>query len=144
MSHFCEAALMTCEDFRLHQRSDDRNYIADFIQKLGVNCDLITRGGGIQDLVRPEREDYCGCSLRDVGVSTKLHNAKMVYLLNHEDCGAYAAMNFASRDKELAQHYQDLKVAKDILKRNFPGIEVRICFAYLKKKPDIFEIRPVL
>ena len=49
--HKCEAAVITCEDFRLHQRKDGRNYIANFIKSLGVDADLITRGGSIQDLV---------------------------------------------------------------------------------------------
>lgn len=53
MSHYCKACLVTCEDFRLHQRKGGRNYIAEFIKNLGVDCDLITRGGAVQDLVRP-------------------------------------------------------------------------------------------
>ncbi|NCO79712.1 hypothetical protein CO116_01240 [Candidatus Falkowbacteria bacterium CG_4_9_14_3_um_filter_38_19] len=34
MSHHCPAAVITCEDFRLHQRLDGRNCLAEFIRDL--------------------------------------------------------------------------------------------------------------
>ncbi len=132
MSHICEAILITCEDFRLHQRKDGRNYVANFIKDLKLDCDLVTRAGGVQDLVRSEREGYCDCMLRDSQVSIKLHNARLIILLNHEDCGAYSNMNFSSREEELAQHYSDLKEAKKILKNKYPQAKVELYFAELR------------
>ena len=142
MSHKCEAAVITCEDFRLHQRKDGRNYIADFVKSLGVDADLITRGGSIQDLVRPETEGFCECLFRDSRVSAVLHSIKTIYLVNHEDCGAYGALNFASKDEEFAKHAQDLRDAKKKINERFPEVEVKLFFAYLAAgTSDVFEIK---
>ena len=142
MSHKCEAALITCEDFRLHQRKDGRNYIAEFIKGLGVDCDLITRAGSIQDLVRPPEQGFFKSILRDSAVSAKLHEADTIYLLNHEDCGAYGSMSFASREEEFAQHEADLAAAKKIILKKFPDKKVELFFAELKSgTKDEFIIR---
>ncbi len=144
MSHKCEGAVITCEDFRLHQRMDGRNYIADFIKKQNIDCDLITRGGGIQDLVRPKEQGYRNCLLRDSDVSAKLHKCSVIYLVNHQDCGAYSGMNFTDKESELEQHIRDLKEAGDIVMDNFSEVEVKTYFAYLKEgSEDEFEIKEV-
>ncbi len=134
--------MITCEDFRLHQRKDGRNYIAEFIKDLAVDCDLITRGGGIQDLVRSKQESFSPCLLRDAEVSAKLHSAKTIYLINHEDCGAYGELDLKPGEEEQEQHSKDLKQAMAILEEKFPGVRVRIFLAYLKKgSKDVFEIK---
>ncbi len=144
MPHKCEAALITCEDFRLHQRKDGRNYIADFIKEKEIDCDLITRGGSIQDLVRPKEEGYKGCLLRDSDVSAKLHKCSLIYLVNHQDCGAYSEMTFENKEREVEQHIKDLKEAKEIILENFEGVEVRTYFAYLEDETgDVFDIKEV-
>ncbi len=156
MSHKCEASLVTCEDFRLHQREDGRNYIAEFIKDLGKDCDLITRGGGIQDLVRSPYQGFWGwflrCMglifkkslLRDIKVSVKLHQVNTVYLVNHEDCGAYGNMHFSSRYQEIARHKEDLKAAKEIILKKFPQINVKLYFGELKEGTnDVFIIKEV-
>lgn len=140
MSHYCQAALIACEDFRLHQRADGRNCIVEFIKNLGVDCDLITRAGSIQDLVRPAsptlggraEPDYEKVMLRDLAVAANLHNVSTIYLVNHEDCGAYAAFQFASREAELEQHRADLRAAKEIINKEFPGKEIKLYFAELE------------
>lgn len=143
MSHECEAALITCEDFRLHQRKDGRNYVAEFIKSRNQDCDLITRGGGILDLVQPEDMVYIDCLMRDIQVSTRLHQARVIYLMNHEDCGAYSRMVFSSKEEERERHYRDLQRAQQRMGEFFPGTEIKLYFAYLIKRPDIFEIRSI-
>ena len=144
MSHHCQSCLITCEDFRLHQRADGRNYIAEFIKNLAVDCDLITRGGGVQDLVRPPHDGFGDCCLRDTEVSIKLHQSDVVYLVNHEDCGAYEGMHFDNREEELKQHRKDLQDAKEIILKKFPQKEVKLFFGYLKEgTDDQFEIKEV-
>ena len=144
MSHRCEAALITCEDFRLHQRKDGRNYIADFIKERGVDCDLITRGGSVQDLVRPNGEGYRGCLLRDSNVSAELHGCRVVYLINHQDCGAYRGMDFNDIEEEVKQHISDLKEAREIILERFQDVRVETFFAYLREdSTDVFEIERV-
>ena len=144
MAHYCEAALITCEDFRLHQRKDGRNYIAEFTKATGLDCDLITRAGGVQDLVRPPKDIYGECLLRDCKVSAKLHEAKTIFLINHEDCGAYSEMKFASRQEELSRHYKDLKEAREIILKKFPGKEIKLYFGELQPgTTDVFVIKEV-
>ncbi len=144
MSHHCQALLITCEDFRLHQRNDGRNYIAEFIKEQKVDCDLITRAGGVLDLVRPTKQGFSDCLLRDSKVSAKLHQAHTVYLINHEDCGAYSEMEFSSREQEIAQHKKDLHQAKEKILAQFPNLNIKLYFAELEQgSVDKFIILPV-
>ena len=144
MSHHCEAAIITCEDFRLHQRKDGRNYVAEFIKSLEGDCDLITRGGGVQDLVRPKQQNFDSSVLRDAEVSAQLHEAHTIYLINHEDCGAYSDMDFSSREEELEQHFRDLREAKKLLEENFPGKQIKLFFGYLREgSKDEFDIEEI-
>ena len=140
--HHCEAALITCEDWRLHQRADGRNYVADFIKALGVDCDLITRAGSAQDLVRPAI-GFDASIMRDAEVSAKLHNATRIHLINHQNCGAYG--KFSSLEEEFEQHKKDLILARKMLNHRFPGKQIRIYFAELTdKESDAFEIKEIL
>ena len=144
MAHYCEAALITCEDFRLHQRKDGRNYIAEFIKNIGTDCDLITRAGGIQDIVRPKDKSYCDCLLRDSGVSAKLHNAKTVYIINHADCGAYGGFNFQAGEKEFARHKKDMIKAKSEILKEFPELSIKLYYGELATgSNDIFNIKKI-
>lgn len=135
MPHTCDVCIITCQDFRLHQRADGSNLVAEYARSLGADCDLITRGGGIQDLVRPKlgHEDAL---LRDVTISVQLHQSKEVHIINHECCGAYGDFDFADREAEIKQHIQDMRDARDILQQHFPDIVVRICMAELADDSD--------
>jgi len=144
MSHICQAALITCEDFRLHQRKDGRNYISEFIKDLGVDCDLITRAGGIQDIVRPKEKAYCDCLLRDSEVSAKLHHAKTLYLVHHADCGAYKDLNLALGEEEFKQHKSDMIKAREEILKEFPSLIIKIFYADLtENSEDEFIIKEI-
>lgn len=144
MPHHCKLVVITCEDFRLHQRKDGRNYIAEFIKSLGEDCDLITRAGAVKDLidcVGTNHESVC----RDCDVSVRLHNAETIYLINHEDCGAYNSVyKFASKEEESAKHTADLKEAARILQKRFPTSQIKTYFAELKENSgDEFIIKEI-
>jgi len=132
MSHTCDAAMVACEDFRLHKRKNGRNFIGSYIESLGIDCDLITRGGCIQDLVRP-KDGFDEAIIRDLGVSVNLHKIKTIYLVGHEDCGAYGHFQFPDRDAETTQHFLDLRAAKAIVNRHFPDVDVQLRFAELAR-----------
>jgi carbonic anhydrase len=101
-----------------------------------------SRGGAIQDLVRPQSEGFKDALIRDITVSVKKHAVKKIILLNHEDCGAYEGMDFKERAQELNQHTADLHAAKEIIEKEFPGVEVLLYFGYLKEgSTDEFEIK---
>ncbi len=131
MAHLCEAAVVTCEDFRLHARKHGGNFIAEHFHRLYVDFDLITRGGCIQDLVRP-KPGFDDALYRDLNVSVSLHQVKTIYVVGHEDCGAYASFRFPTRPAELAQHHADLKEAKRLIEKRFPGVQAVPLFAELE------------
>ena len=143
MSHHCQACVVTCEDYRLHRRADGRNVIGDFVASLGGDCDVITRGGGIQDLVRPAKG--VGKSLlRDLGVSVELHGVKTICLVNHTTCGAYESFGFESLQAEAAQHIEDLHAVQKLLAERFPGVTIRLFLAEPEPgNDDNFTIRPL-
>jgi len=130
MPHTCDACIVTCEDFRLHARADGENLIADYAYSLGVDCDLITRAGCIQDLVRP-KAGLDESLMRDITVSVRRHHVKAIHLISHEDCGAYSDFDFATREKGTAQHHADQHEARRILRKQFPDVEVVLAFADL-------------
>ena len=56
--------------------------------------------------------------LDQVELSLKLHHIDEVYLINHEDCGAYGA------EGTFAKHKNDLTFAKKIIKQKFPKLKI--------------------
>ena len=70
--------------------------------------------------------------LDQVELSYKLHHIDEVYLINHEDCGAYGA------EGTFAKHKKDLKFAKMIIHQKFP--KLKIVPLYLKLSGEIVEI----
>ena len=143
--HQCEAACITCEDYRLHQRKDGRNYIANYILSLGIDCDLITRAGGVQDLLRPGGGGFMDAIIRDVYVAHKLHQAHMILLVNHEDCGAYSNFKFKSRDEEIRRHHKDIRKTLRMLHLMFPLKRLVGSFAELETGThDVFVTKKII
>jgi len=130
MTEHCDAIVITCMDYRLHRRTGGRDVVGQFVESLGRDCDVISRGGACQDLVRPAGAGDPAL-LRDLQIAVERHGVNTIYLLNHENCGAYADMSFPSRDEELTRHWQDLRAARDLLQRQFPHVRVQMCFAEL-------------
>src|SRR3989338_33327 len=102
-SHNCRAIVVGCMDFRL--RSGIRKWTA----KLEGGFDRLAIAGGVKNLV---------FVLDQVELSYKLHQIDEVYLINHEDCGAYAA------EGTFAKHKKDLKFAKKIIHQRFPKLKI--------------------
>jgi len=123
MARKCDACLVTCEDYRLHRRPDGRDLIGKFVMGLGCDCDVITRAGSVQDLVRPQG-DADRSLLRDLRISIEKHGVRTIYLINHENCGAYADLTFESREDELAYHLKDLEHAARTVQKAFPQVRI--------------------
>jgi carbonic anhydrase len=119
----CQTCIVTCMDFRLHRRADGRDAIGTFVDSLGVDCDIIARAGAVQDIVRPAPEGE-NTLLRDIGLSIALRQTKTIYLVNHENCGAYNGHNLPDPAAECAMHYDDLETACEILHQKFADVEV--------------------
>lgn len=105
-------------DFRL------REYIITWTQKtLSAGFDRIAIAGGVKNLP---------FIIEQVGLSYKLHNIGVAYLINHEDCGAYG------EEDTFEKHKEDLLLAGDILKQKFPNL--KIITLYLKLNGEFVKI----
>jgi len=135
MPHICQACIVTCMDFRLHRRADGRDPIGKFVDSLGADCDIIARAGAVQDIVHPAPEGE-NTLLRDIGISVALHQIKTIYLVNHENCGAYGGHNLPDAAAECAKHNDDLENACAILREKFAGVEVVPVLARLADGSD--------
>jgi carbonic anhydrase len=139
----CEGVLITCEDFRLHQRPDGRNLTAELIKTLGFDCDLVTRAGAILDLVHPEEtgHNFDKSVIRDTRVGVKLHQAKKIVVMCHEDCGAYGFLQLPHREARLARIRADMRLSMSLFGRHFPGKPVLLYLALLvPETTDQFKI----
>lgn len=117
--HDCKAIVISCMDFRL------RRHLRKWaIQNLDTGgYDRVAIAGGVQNL---------GVIADQVSLSVKLHNIHEVYLINHEDCGAYG------KDGTFGKHKEDLLFAKTILKKRFP--KLKVVPLYLKLKGEFVEV----
>ncbi|OGJ50876.1 hypothetical protein A2335_00850 [Candidatus Peregrinibacteria bacterium RIFOXYB2_FULL_32_7] len=114
MSHNCKAVIVHCIDFRFQKA------LNEFLQKNDLigNIDRISIPGGVKDMKKV---------LEYVELSVKLHGTKEVYLVNHQDCGAYGLGEIEfTKEKEI--HKKDLEKMKKILSEKIPGLKINILF----------------
>jgi len=105
MAHHCDALVVCCIDFRFQQ------YIRRFTdQKLaGKTFDLVGFAGATK---------YLDNILGQIDISVKLHKIKEVYLMHHQDCGAYGDQD------SLKRHRADLIKAKQAILKHHPHLKV--------------------
>lgn len=63
--------------------------------------------------------------LDQIKLSKKLHGIKEVYLINHEDCGAYG------KEGTFEKHRFDLSKTKKIIQEKYPDLTVFLLFLNL-------------
>jgi carbonic anhydrase len=110
--HTCDAIVVCCIDFRFQK------FIRDFTDKnlAGMTFDMVGFAGSTKDL---------DTVLKQIDISVRLHHISEVYLIHHEDCGAYGAESTPTR------HRSDLiKAEKEILKA-YPNLKVNLYYLHL-------------
>ena len=131
--HKCRACIVYCMDFRLHEPLN--NFLED--QKLdGDGADVVRVAGAIKSLSRPQNARDREFLLEQLNVAYELHGVRQLYLINHEDCGAYGLEDVVDSPEELALHAEDLRVARALLKDRFPDTEVLTYFMRLDGKAE--------
>ncbi len=126
--------LFACLDWRLHPA------IENFFIREGQGCDLCVTAGSIKGLNDPATR---GFFVEQIAVSKKLHNCAGVILTSHLDCGAYGgSAAFGANGEEFAHHKEQLRLAKEIVSRNFPGLPVETCVIGLKREGNGWSINP--
>jgi carbonic anhydrase len=114
-THTCQAIVVSCMDFRL--RTALRKWTKETLKDEGF--DRLAIAGGVKNLP---------FVLDQVELSYKLHAITEVYLINHEDCGAYGA------EGTYKKHKEDLSFARKIIKRKFPKLKIYLLYLKLNGK----------
>jgi len=85
--------------------------------------DLISMAGAQKSIVDDDTRQGL---LKQVKISTSLHNAKRVIIIAHRDCGAYGgSKSFSGWEEELAKYTDELSVAEQQIKTHFPEVEIK-------------------
>jgi carbonic anhydrase len=122
-NHRCEAAVLTCIDFRFMEE------YFQFVKKcLGIKHFDFPSVPGAAKTINEDNELAHACLI----VPCELHHVKKLVLINHADCGAYGgAGRFANKTAEEMFHRQELLTAKAKLAKKFPDKEILTFFAKL-------------
>ncbi len=119
VAHECNAIVISCMDFRL--RKYLRAWASSTLDTGGY--DRVAIAGGVKNL---------GVIVDQVSLSAQLHNINEVYLINHEDCGAYGA------EGSFEKHKEDLLFAQTIIEQKFP--DMKIIPLYLKLNGEFIRV----
>lgn len=121
-THHCPIFVLGCIDFRFRDRLSD--YIKS--QHGEVDFDEALLAGASKNLIDGQTRDL---ALNQIRISHDLHQAKIIYLTNHIDCGAYGGSKaFSSKDEEVAKLSKDLKEAKKLVVEKYPDILIKMLF----------------
>ena len=124
----CRACVVYCIDFRLH------DHLHRFVAEQGLEkdgTDIVRVAGVAINLARPKRTYFRDFVMDQLEASHRLHNVREIYLVNHEDCGAYGEENVADSDMELETHKRDLQQARALLKGRLPDVTIVAFFQRL-------------
>ncbi len=119
-----DAAVLCCFDERI------RLVTQKFLMQQQISRpDMIVVAGGAKTLASPRNDFERDFILEQVRMSIRLHQTKKLFLMSHSDCATYGGLAAYSNDRQReAQHHQEeLRHAAELVKANFPELEVR-CF----------------
>ncbi|OGG15755.1 hypothetical protein A3D77_07835 [Candidatus Gottesmanbacteria bacterium RIFCSPHIGHO2_02_FULL_39_11] len=114
-SHTARAIVVSCIDFRF------QDFLTEWTKKTfkKEGFDRVALAGGVKNLP---------FVIDQVDLSHKLHHIKEVYLINHEDCGAYG------KEGNFQKHKKDLLKAKDEIAKKIPSLKVFLLYLTLSGK----------
>lgn len=136
MPHRCRACLVYCIDFRFHEQL--RTFILD--QGLDQDgTDVVRVAGAAKGLAHLGDGLGGRFLLEQLQISHRLHEVRQLFLVNHEDCGAYGLENVVDSGEEIATHREDLRAARAVLEKHFPSVDVFSYFMWLNGKAEKIE-----
>jgi len=142
--HHCEFVFVRCMDFRQTHDSAMREFVASrFPRQL---CDLISLAGTVRRLTEGKNAEPI---LDSIGIGLKAHGASTVVLVNHTNCGYYAAsgITFKSAADEEKVLTADLRRAREVVFDKFqpahPNLRVLMFLAVLSDKDDTIDFRQI-
>ena len=112
MAHNCDGLVVSCIDFRFQK------YIRTWLEDTMKNktFDYVGYAGSVKDL---------DTIMGQLEISKRLHNINEVYLINHEDCGAYRELGTPEK------HREDLLKAKTAILEKYPDLMVNLYYLHL-------------
>jgi carbonic anhydrase len=130
MLHTCQNVIVHCMDFRLgpsiKKWLEERGYLGDIdeVSVAGACKEFVGESGCIADYL-----------MRQVQLSSQLHETKKVILTQHTDCGAYGGESaFATKEAERLKLVGDMQKVKAAIKDKHPQLEVSMVL--IKKTGD--------
>lgn len=120
--HKAEAIVVTCMDFRFCDQL--RSAIKEAFNISAY--DTIRLAGGAKNLSSPGADQRRKVVLSDIAIACQLHDVRLVMLLNHEQCGAYAQaghrLDGAKAESDF--HTGELEKARKVVLERFPKTAV--------------------
>jgi hypothetical protein len=123
MAHGCKNWLVRCMDFRLwhpiNEWAEARNLSGD--------CDLISLAGTMKGLIDEGDPAVKEFLLSQIAISHDKHGARVGYILDHTDCGAWGGRAaFDSPESDFNHHVNVLKKVKTIVSERFPDMTLHL------------------
>jgi carbonic anhydrase len=86
------------------------------------SCDRVALAGASKAIVD---EDTRSTAIKQIKLANKLHGVDVIYLIDHEDCGAYGGKAAAKSDKdEIMMHKKNAEKARKILISEINDLQV--------------------
>lgn len=120
MAHKAKALVLSCIDFRFQKMIED--FIETDMRALR-DYDHVAVAGAVRQLVNPVKPEFQEYLLEQIRISVSLHTPDVMYLINHEDCGAYG------EDNSRETHESDLRNAYTLLKEKYPQLDIKLFIA---------------
>ncbi|VVU95756.1 Beta-lactamase superfamily domain [seawater metagenome] len=133
-----EILVLSCIDLRivnnLKKNLDNLGYQNkyDFVSiagsSLSLGIDTKTLNSENKEMIQRWRKTI----LDQIDISIDIHNLKEVWLIDHQDCGAYKKLlPETCQDNEKSIHYQHLHNSFIFLKDRYPKLKIKIMYEYL-------------
>jgi len=122
--YVADAAVLCCFDQRI------RLVTNKFLQRQGiVRPDMIVVAGGAKTLASPRNDFERDFILEQVRMSIRLHRTQCMFLMSHSDCATYGGLAAFDGDRlrEARHHQHELQRAAELVRVNFPELDVQ-CF----------------
>jgi carbonic anhydrase len=124
--YIADAAVLCCFDERIRQATNK------FLERQGIaRPDMIVVAGGAKTLASPRNDFERDFILEQIRMSIRLHRTKQMFLMSHSDCATYGGLAAfgGDRGRELQHHRLELQRAAELVRANFPELQVSCFFA---------------
>jgi hypothetical protein len=89
-------------------------------------CDLISLGGTLKDILGND-DSVSEYLLSQVDISYNLHQARVGYILDHMDCGAWGGKEaFSGADADFSHHADILRQVAEVIKEKYPDLVLHL------------------